>query len=96
MKVLVMGGTGMLGHKLVQRLSPKFDIYSTIRTSYDDIDRFGIFERSRTIERVDLSNENQLRQTIERIKPDEPSRAPAMISTLFSSTKPIATAERPA
>ena len=33
---------------------------------------------------------------IERIRPDEPSSAPAMISSLFSSTKPIATAERPA
>ena len=30
---------------------------------------------------------------IERIRPDDPSSAPAMISSLFSSTKPIATAD---
>src|SRR5258706_15505064 len=33
---------------------------------------------------------------IARMSPDDPSRAPAVISSLLSSTKPIATAERPA
>ena len=32
----------------------------------------------------------------ERMKPEEPSSAPAMISSLLSSTKPMAAAERPA
>ena len=33
---------------------------------------------------------------IDRIRPDEPSSAPAVMSSLFSSTKPIATADSPA
>ncbi len=33
---------------------------------------------------------------IERIRPLEPSSAPAVTSSLLSSTKPMATAERPA
>ena len=33
---------------------------------------------------------------IDRMKPLEPSSAPAVISSLLSSTKPIATADRPA
>ena len=32
----------------------------------------------------------------DRIRPDDPSSAPAVMSTLFSSTKPIATADSPA
>ena len=32
----------------------------------------------------------------DRMKPDDPSSAPAVMSTLFSSTKPMATAESPA
>ena len=45
-----------------------------------------------------LANERfiALHMMIERIKPDEPSSAPAAISSLLSSTKPIATADRPA
>ena len=34
--------------------------------------------------------------TMERINPDAPSSAPAMISTLLSSAKPVADAARPA
>ena len=37
-----------------------------------------------------------LHMMIERIRPDEPSRAPAAISRLFFKTKPMATADRPA
>ena len=37
-----------------------------------------------------------LHMMIDRIKPDEPSNAPAVTSSLLSSTKPIATADRPA
>ena len=33
---------------------------------------------------------------IERIRPDDPSSAPAMMSSLFCSTNPIATADSPA
>ena len=33
---------------------------------------------------------------IDRIRPDDPSRAPAITSSLLSSTNPMATAERPA
>ena len=33
---------------------------------------------------------------IERIRPDDPSSAPAVMSSLFSITNPIATAARPA
>ena len=37
-----------------------------------------------------------LHMMIERIRPDEPSRAPAAISRLFFKTNPMATADRPA
>ena len=37
-----------------------------------------------------------LHMMIERIKPLDPSSAPAVMSRLFSSTNPIATAARPA
>ena len=37
-----------------------------------------------------------LHMMTDRMKPDDPSSAPAMMSSLFSSTKPIATAESPA
>ena len=37
-----------------------------------------------------------LHMITDRMKPDDPSSAPAMISSLLSSTNPIATADSPA
>ncbi len=37
-----------------------------------------------------------LHMMIDRMKPDEPSSAPAIISSLLLSTKPMATADMPA
>ena len=37
-----------------------------------------------------------LHMTIERISPEEPSNAPAMMSSVLSKTKPMATADNPA
>src|SRR5256885_672863 len=31
MKILVLGASGMLGHKLCQHLSPRFDVLGTVR-----------------------------------------------------------------
>ncbi len=37
-----------------------------------------------------------LHMMMDRMRPDAPSSAPAVMSSLFSMTKPIATADRPA
>lgn len=70
MKVLITGGSGMLGHKLVQRLSSDFDVFATIRGSFDTVERFSIFDRQSVVENVDLSDEIQIRAAVECVKPD--------------------------
>ena len=68
-KVLVLGAGGMLGHKLVQKLAPRYDIVGTLRSSV----------RSRSLDRivgsvpiltgVDASQWHATRQVIEQTKP---------------------------
>lgn len=70
MKVLVIGGTGMLGHKVVQTLSPRFDVASTIRGSFATIEHLGIIERNSVIENVAVENFATVEAAIERAKPD--------------------------
>src|SRR5215831_10358977 len=91
MKVLVTGGTGMLGHKLVQRLSSKFDVFATVRGTFDQIERFQIFDRDRTIERVDLSNESDIRRSIEIVKPNVVVNAAGVVKQRPSSQDVITT-----
>lgn len=42
MKVLILGGSGMLGHKLWQTLSPRFDTRATVRRLPSDLARLGL------------------------------------------------------
>jgi dTDP-4-dehydrorhamnose reductase len=91
MKLLITGGTGMLGHKLVQRLSSDFEVFATIRSSYLDIERFGIFDRSSVIENVDLSNEADIRRSVETVTPDAVINAAGVIKQIPTSKDVITT-----
>ena len=48
MKVLILGGSGMLGHKLWQTLEPRFDTTATFRRLPESA--LPVFDRSRVIE----------------------------------------------
>jgi len=69
-KVLIVGGTGMLGHKLVQNLADRFVLYTTIRGCVAEVSRYGIFDPARTIENIDVVSPNDLDRAIQQIQPD--------------------------
>ncbi len=60
----------MLGHKLVQILGSEFETFSTIRRELPAVERFGIFDRERTITNVDVTSERQVVDVIDRVRPD--------------------------
>ena len=49
LRVLILGGSGMLGHKLWQTFRQRFDAYATVRGPAAAYERFGIFDPARTI-----------------------------------------------
>lgn len=70
MRILVIGANGMLGHKLYQRLSGRFDVFGSIRGEFASVERFGIFERDTLIENVDGTNDQAMRACVERVRAD--------------------------
>jgi len=70
MRLLITGATGMLGHKLVQRLSGTFDVYYTIRGSLDGLKRFGFYELGKGIGDIDLLQDEMITKALEISKPD--------------------------
>lgn len=70
MKVLVLGGSGMLGHKLVQRWREKFDVWTTLRGDFADYKRYGIFTRERTIDSLSVLDIERVNDVIRDIQPD--------------------------
>lgn len=70
MKVLIFGGTGMLGHKLVQVLGKKFDVFATIRGNFASVERFHLFERSKILEGIDVTDFESVASAVESVKPE--------------------------
>lgn len=71
-KILVLGGGGMLGHKLCQLLPAHgFEVCATLRRPLRLAQRCpGIFDRVALFDQVDVLAPHQLEQTIEIVAPD--------------------------
>lgn len=69
-KVLIFGGVGMLGHKLVQTLSDEFEVFSTVRSSFSEIEHFNIFSSDSTIPYVDITNRDQIIKVLDHVQPE--------------------------
>ena len=70
MKVLILGGTGMLGHKLVQGMKNKFETWTTIRGGFGDVAYTGVFDPERTLEQIDVCDYAALEKRIKSVCPD--------------------------
>jgi dTDP-4-dehydrorhamnose reductase len=89
MKVLIFGAGGMLGHKLVQVLSPRFDVSCTLRDAFDKYESFGLFDREQVIENVDITDLDSVQRAIERTRPDVVINAVGVIKQLPQSSDVI-------
>jgi dTDP-4-dehydrorhamnose reductase len=88
-RVLVIGGAGMLGHKLVQTLQSQYDVYSLVRTWKSSYERYGIFRPERTIVGIDMSDQDALIAALARIKPDVMVNCVGIIKQLPTAKDPI-------
>ncbi len=91
MKVLVVGGGGMLGHKLVQIFGRDFDVFTTLRGQIGDYDRFGIFDPAKTFDGIDIENITGIEAIFEKIRPDVVVNAVGLIKQLPNSANIVET-----
>ncbi len=73
MKVLVLGGSGMVGHKLIQQLSIKNEVFSILRerTDFKSSNYFqNVLKKNQCIFIDDINQHNNLTEVINNISPD--------------------------
>lgn len=70
MKVLVLGGNGMLGHKLVQVLSKRFDVWATFRKDFAQYEHLGLFDKGKVLGNLDAQKPKSYNDAIKQLKPD--------------------------
>ncbi len=91
MRVLIFGAGGMLGHKLYQQLKSQFELFATVRSDFDSISRFNLFDRNSIVDNVDIRQPDLVKAAIERIKPDAVINAIGVVKQLPESEDVITT-----
>ncbi len=81
----------MLGHKLVQILKARCDVWATIRGNFHNYEKYKIFERQRTISGLDVSDIKVLESEVEKIKPNVIINAVGIIKQINDSRDVIKT-----
>jgi dTDP-4-dehydrorhamnose reductase len=91
MKILVFGAGGMLGHKLIQVLSPHAEVWGTLRRGFGDFGRFEILEEERCVSYIDAAGEASIRKAVERARPDVVLNAIGVVKQLPTAKDVITT-----
>jgi dTDP-4-dehydrorhamnose reductase len=70
MRLLILGGGGMLGHKLLQVASERFETYATVHASIEHSRAADVFDPSRTIEQVAADRLDSVAGALDVAHPD--------------------------
>lgn len=70
MKVLIVGGAGMLGHKVWLAFRDRFETYVTLRGSFQRVAPLRLFDEEKTFCNVDAGNLPSMETVLEKVEPD--------------------------
>ncbi|MFA4927720.1 MAG: SDR family oxidoreductase [Patulibacter sp.] len=69
-RILVLGAGGMLGHKLVQRLEPRFDVHGTLRADALPAGYDRVLDPQRTTLGVHVDRIETVERVLDELRPD--------------------------
>src|SRR5258706_14983904 len=69
MRILVLGGDGMLGHQLLRQLGTRHEVHATLRRDPKAYDASGLFDAKRTYFGVDGSSPERLPEIMATCRP---------------------------
>jgi dTDP-4-dehydrorhamnose reductase len=70
MRTLILGGSGMLGHKLSQTLGGRFETYSTFRQVPAALESLGVYDRVQVLGQVEVSDFDSVARSLSAKRPD--------------------------
>lgn len=70
MRLLVIGGNGMLGHRLCNILSDQMEVWTTLRESPAAYSRYNILPDKRIVGSLNVQDLERLRDALDQLKPD--------------------------
>lgn len=88
-RVLILGGTGMLGHKLWQHFRERFDTWVTVRGGLGQYSDLRLFDPARALEGVDASDLDAVTRSMMRVRPHVIVNCIGIIKQLPAAKDPI-------
>ena len=88
-RVLVLGGSGMLGHKLWQVLGQRMEAYATLRTSEHPAARLGLLDPARTILDVAADSADTVERALASAQPQVVVNCIGIVKQVREARDPI-------
>ncbi len=89
-RVLVLGATGMLGHKLWQVFSTRLDTHVTVRASAEAVRRMELLDPARTVADVSAERFDTVERAVAGVRPDVVVNCIGIVKQLRAAHDPIA------
>jgi dTDP-4-dehydrorhamnose reductase len=93
MRILILGGDGMLGHELFRQLGQHHEVRVTLRHALDHYREFGLFSMENAIDRVDVRDEARLSAAISDFGPDVAINCVGIVKQRPDAKSPIPSIE---
>jgi dTDP-4-dehydrorhamnose reductase len=89
LKIIILGATGMLGHKLMQALSDKFFITGTIRGEIPDLSDHPVFSDMKIIGNIRADDLRSVHNAIDITEPDVVINCIGIVKQLPAAQDPL-------
>ena len=89
MVVLVLGAAGMLGHRVMQDLAPRFDLVGTVRTAASDYAGHPVMGRMRLLGDVRADDLGSINDALARTRPAAVVNCVGVIKQLPAAKSPL-------
>jgi dTDP-4-dehydrorhamnose reductase len=70
MRILIFGGDGMLGHRLLRHFTPRHETRVTLHRRIEDYSRFGLFDRRNAYDETDVRDSERVASILSDFRPD--------------------------
>lgn len=88
-RLLVVGGAGMLGHKLWQIADRQVETWATVRRVTPALEAAGLGDPARTIEGLDVRQPGSLETALDRARPDAVVNCVGVVKQLAAAKDPV-------
>lgn len=90
MKVLILGASGMLGHKMMQRLDERFEVWGSVRGDAEKARRFKALASARLMGGVSATDLKSVAKALEQVQPQVVINCIGIVKQLEQAYDPVA------